>query len=348
MLQSMRHLAQSWLFKGLMLILVISFGIWGIGDIFHGNTLQRTVAKTGGVTISIQQLNHEFEDTLVRARQMFGPDLTAQQARQIGLLDTALNTLIQRAEIDQQIKHLGIVPDDRAVLDELLQQPQMRNKDGSLNRALFQQALTQSHVSEQDFFASERQSLARRQLLDALMMTVPVPQTLIDTVAKARGQKRIFDLVILKNNSIKDLPQPDDAMLQDFYKQNAKDFTAPEYRAVTIAKLSTEDVAKEITIGDDQLHKEYDAKGDQLAHPELRNLLQVVLQDEDKARKLAATAKASGNLAATAKVEGVEAVPLDGTDAHSLMPELAKPAFALRPIRYPSRSRPISAGMSCR
>src|SRR5579862_4328521 len=127
MLQSMRHLAQSWVFKGLMLILIISFGIWGIGDIFRGNPLSRSVAKAGKIAITVQDLNREFEQTLVRARQMFGPDLTAQQAKQIGLLDSSLNALIERAQVDQDIKRLGINVSDKTVIERLSALPQLRN-----------------------------------------------------------------------------------------------------------------------------------------------------------------------------------------------------------------------------
>src|ERR1700761_4116273 len=133
MLQTMRHLAQSWVFKGLMLFLIISFSIWGIGDIFRGNPLQRTVAKTGKLAISVETLNHAFEQSLVRARQMMGPDFTAAQAKQMGLYDTSLTDLIQRAKMEQEIKKLGIDVSKHKFLDQLAALPQFRNKDGSFN-----------------------------------------------------------------------------------------------------------------------------------------------------------------------------------------------------------------------
>ena len=101
----------------------------------------------------------------------------------------------------------------------------------------------------------------------------------------------MFDVVTLRNDSIKDIPAPDDKALHEYYDQHPQPFTTPEFRAITIARLSTDDLAKDITISDDQLHKEYDAKGDQLIHPERRDLAQVVVQNEDDAKKLAAAAK---------------------------------------------------------
>ncbi len=290
MLQSMRHLAQSWLFKGLMLILIVSFGIWGIGDIFRGNPLHNTAAKAGSVTITVQDLNREFEQSLIRARQMFGPDLTAQQAKQIGLLDTALNALIERAQVDQDIKRLGIAVNDKTVLEELAQMPQFRNKDGSLNKDMLRQALERAHVGEGEFLKQERQDMARHQLIDIFSNERPMPQNIVDLVYRARGQKRIFDVLTLKNDSVGDVAAPDDKALHDFYDANSKLFTAPEHRAITIARLTTDDMAKDISINDDDIAKEYAAKKDELAVPERRDIVQVVLQSEDKAKAFAAAA----------------------------------------------------------
>ena len=146
--------------------------------------------------------------------------------------------------------------------------------------------------------------MAQQQLIDALQSGGKVPQMVIDDVYRARGQKRILDVVTVKNTAFTDIPAPDDKTLNDFYQKNAAQFTAPEYRTLTIASLSTDDVAKDIQVSDDDLKKAYDAKATELTHPERRDLLQVVVQDENKAKQLAAAAKASGNLAAAAKKHG--------------------------------------------
>jgi peptidyl-prolyl cis-trans isomerase D len=79
------------------------------------------------------------------------------------------------------------------------------------------------------------------------------------------------------------------------------------------------------------VQKEYDDKAEQLAHPEQRDILQVVLPDEEKAKQLVKQARASGDLAAAATAEKENAIPLNQLDDKSLMPELAKTVFALHP-----------------
>ena len=340
MMQTMRNLAHSWVFKGLMLLLVVSFGIWGIGDMFRGNALKRGVAKTGDVTITVSQLDHEFQQTLARARQSFGPDLNAKQAEALGLMDAALNGLVERAQVDQLIDKLGITVSDRAVLDEMARQPQFLGKNGKLDKDLINRLLGQAHMSETEFLNQQKENIARHVLIDAFAVQMPVPQIVSDTIYKTRGQRMTFDIVTLRNDSVTDIPPATDEKLRDYYDEHPKDFTAPEYRTITMATLSSAEIAKDITISDEDLQKEYDAKSEEFARPERRDVQQVLLQNEDKAKALAESAKTSGNLVGAAKAMGYEAIMLKQSDEASMLPELAKPVFALgdRQISEPIKS----------
>lgn len=189
MLQTMRHLAQSWVFKALMLFLVVSFCLWGIGDIFRGNPLQRTVAKAGKLSISVETLDHSFQGDLARARQMLGPELTAQQARQMGIYDQTLNGLIEHAEVEQEVSKLGLEVSDKEFLDQVAALPQFRNPDGSFNRDLFRRAVMQSDLSERSFIDRARKEMAQQQLLTALHNQPKVPNAITDSLYRARGRK---------------------------------------------------------------------------------------------------------------------------------------------------------------
>lgn len=329
MMQSMRNLAHTPVVKGLMILLVVSFALWGIGDMFRGNPLERSVAKVGGVSITVKALSQQFDQDLTRARQMFGPELSAQQAKQMGVLDKTLQTMIQRSSVDQAIKKLGIEVSQKTVLDEVASQPQFRDKDGKFNAPLFRQLLQQAHLDEHNFLAEGQKDMERQQLINAFSTDAKPPQTVIDDIYKARGQKRFVDIITLKNSSMTNIPSPDDKALQDYYQEHIKAFTAPEYRAITIARLSTDDITKDMHVSDEDVKKQYDKEHDQLMQPERRDIVQVVMQDEAKAKQLATAAK-NGNLTKAAKTMGYDAVPINDVDAKSLPPELEKPVFSLQ------------------
>ncbi len=330
MLQSMRQIAHSWVVKGLMLFLIVSFSIWGIGDVFRGNALRQTVAKVGNSDISVQQLNRLFEETLAQARQRIAPNLTAQQARQMGLLDKSLEGEIKRQLVDMDIRRQGIDVSPESVLKLLSDDPRFRTKDGQFNKPLFRQLLEQQRLNEKTFIAQGQQDLSRQILVGGLGGTHSAPQTVVDAVYKARAQKRVLDVVTVDADKIGGIPSPDDKALHEFYDHNPSLFTAPEYRAITVASLVTETLAKDIAISDEQLKQDYDTKRGEMAQPERRDVVQIVLPDEDKAAKLAKLAHASADLTSAAAVEKGTAIPLDKLEEKNLMPELSKVVFALR------------------
>ncbi len=330
MLQTMRHLAHAWLFKALMAILVVSFGIWGIGDIFRGNPLQRVVAKAGNRSITVQELSHEFDSRLTQVRRTMNPEMTAQQAKDFGLVDMTLNGLIERVELDQAANKLGIDVSQRAIMNLLASTPEFRDKDGKFNKDLVRNMLDRANTNERDFLNQERSESTRHLLVDAFSNKNPLPKVIVNYLTQARGEKRILDVITIKNETIKNVSTPTDKDLTSYYEKNPKAFTAPEYRGITVAILSTDAVAKQINLSDDDLHSEYEARSASLDRPERRTITQVVTQDESKARQLISEARQSGNLVSAAQKMNLDAIPIDETDKKSLMAELAEPVFGLK------------------
>ena len=82
----MRKASSNWLGKTIMAVvmgvLIISFGVWGIADIFKGFG-QSTVAKVGSTEISLNEFRQIYTDRLQQISRQFGRPLTPDQARGI-------------------------------------------------------------------------------------------------------------------------------------------------------------------------------------------------------------------------------------------------------------------------
>src|SRR5947209_6338024 len=88
MLRGMRKASSNWLGKIIMAtvmgVLIISFGVWGIADIFRGFG-QSTLAKIGKTEISAEQFRQIYTDKLQQLGRQFGRPLNMDQARAFGL-----------------------------------------------------------------------------------------------------------------------------------------------------------------------------------------------------------------------------------------------------------------------
>src|SRR5260370_16689528 len=84
MLRGMRKASSNWLGKTIMAVvmgvLIVSFGVWGIADIFKGFG-QSTLATIGHTEISINEFRQLYTDKLQQIGRQFGRPLTSDHAR---------------------------------------------------------------------------------------------------------------------------------------------------------------------------------------------------------------------------------------------------------------------------
>src|SRR6202140_511444 len=111
MLRGMRKASSNWLGKTIMAVgmggFIVSFGIWGIADIFKGFG-QSTVATIGHTEISINEFRQLYTDKLQQIGRQFGRPLTGAQARAFGLDRQVLQQTLAEAALDEQARRLGL------------------------------------------------------------------------------------------------------------------------------------------------------------------------------------------------------------------------------------------------
>src|SRR2546430_10014794 len=111
MLRGMRKASSNWLGKIVMAVvmgvLIISFGVWGIADIFKGFG-QSTLARVGRTEISAEQFRQLYTEKLQQIGRQFGRPLTMDQARAFGLDRQLLQQTIAEAALDEEARRLGV------------------------------------------------------------------------------------------------------------------------------------------------------------------------------------------------------------------------------------------------
>src|ERR1700744_164714 len=109
MLRGMRKASSNWLGKTIMAAVmggfIISFGIWGIADIFRGFGQSR-LAKVGHIEISTEQFRQLYTDKLQQIGRQFGRRLTMNQARACGVDREVLPQTIAEAALDDKARRM--------------------------------------------------------------------------------------------------------------------------------------------------------------------------------------------------------------------------------------------------
>ena len=333
MLQAIRSKATSFLVKILFGLLIVTFGLWGIGDIFRSGSSDTTVAKVGGRSISADQLNQQVQTQLDRLRGLFGGSIDADQAKQLGVVDQALQGLIQTKLVELEINRLGLAIGDQAVRDAIVANPAFHNQAGAFDRTIYNQVLSTNHLTDPQFEAMQRGDLLKTQLSSALADGMTPPKALVDTLYRARAERRVADILTLPPSAAGTVAKPTEAQIDEFYHAHQDRFQAPERRSFEVAMLRLDDLAAGIEVSDDELKQAYAQRRDEFNTPEQRQIQQMLLPDEATAKAAEAQLAAGKDFAAVAKdVAGMNdpsALDLGWVKPADLPPELADPAFAL-------------------
>lgn len=327
MLQFIRHFTGSWVSKILFVLLIVSFGIWGTGKV--GTGVDQHAATVGKVTITPQELDQAFRAQVARMRKTFGPQFDAQQARQLGLVQVALNDLVQQAVLKQSIADFGLRVPDAAAAAEIAKMPAFIGRAGTFDADTMRQVLAQNNLTEDKLLSEVRSDMGRRELLTAVGNGASAPLTLIQAMIRQRGEQRAVETLLVKNEAMPDPGQPSADALAKFQQEHAERYTAPEYRDLTVALLTADTLAPTIEIGEDEVKKAYEKRSADFIKPERRDLDQVLVDDQAKAEKIAELVGTGKSLADAAKAVQADVFPMAGVTKSDLPTELQDVAFQM-------------------
>ncbi len=329
MLKFMRMAAQGKVAKGLFVILIGGFAVWGIGPVFSNIGKVSHAAKAGDVTISIQDADRAYQMQLRALQQQYGFAIPEALQQQLGLKRTTLQSMAMQALYDQESRKLGLRMSHELVRQTLSAQPAFRNEKGQFDPARFNQVLRSAGYSEADYVRTMTGDIIRTLASGGVGASAGVPTSIASRVYAYEHEQRVVESLLVKNADITNVPTPTEAELTKFHQDNSQRFMAPEYRAITYLNIELAKIAEGITISEEDARAEYDKAPADYADPEKRDLLQITTQDEALAKKIADEVASGKSLEEAAKANNQIVHPAPGLTRGNIPPQLADQIFSL-------------------
>ena len=281
MLASIRKRTGGLLVKSLLGLLVISFALWGIGDIFQGPQ-DASVAEVAGAGIHATELQAEYARTVENMRRTLGLD--AEQARSFGALDSSLQRLIDRELVRREAADAGFGAPDSEVLRMIDDNPAFHDVAGRFDRALYGAVLANNRLSPQAYEESVRDDLLRALSIDSLAVGAHPPEAAVRHLQRHEQQRRVAEALTFSLDA-EAPPAPDDAGLRGFFDERRQDYMAPEYRRVSTVAIVPAAFLDEVDVSDEALREEYEYRIDEFVTPARRTVDQMVFPDRESAEE---------------------------------------------------------------
>lgn len=301
MLNQMRRLAGSYVAKLLLLLLILSFGVWGIGDMVRGNGANEAVATVGSEKITVMEYRRSLQREMDNIRRSLGDQYSPELLKNINVPQVVLRRLVNHQLLALASSDEGIVPPDSAIARRIRANPSFADASGNFSKERFQNTLRAMGYNEKSYIDEMRGELAGNLLMDSVASAAYVPETAARTIYAAIEEQRSATLYTISEAALGPIALPGDEALETFYREHADAYSMPEYRSFSYIRFSPDAIRNRISLTDEELQAAYSERQGEFRRDEQRMVEQMLFADEDKASAAMAQLKAGKDFAAVAK-----------------------------------------------
>lgn len=274
MMEQIRNATKSWLAMVVVGILVVSFAIWGVQDVFSPDP-NAPIAVVGDIDIDQGTFAQQYNLAYRQAQAQRGGNYTQAQALEDGLARDTLDILVRRNVVNHMAAELGLTTSDQMLVQEIRRNPAFAGPTGQFEQSSYAEALRGAGYTVNLYESELRADITRSQLISSLISGYFMPRGLVLSHYAYAFETREVDYFLLPTAAAGDIADPGDETLQDYFDRHNSSYRAPEYRAVTLLRLNIQDLAAQIDVAEEDIRQLYDIRHDSLQVPERRHIEQL-------------------------------------------------------------------------
>ncbi len=330
MMAAFRAFAKSPYAAVLMGLLIVSFGIWGVRDVFHVR-ISDAVIKAGSREVSSADFKLKFQQQLKSFQQQTGQAVNVQDAVQQGVVQQFLQDMAGEEAVQEAIRRTGVKPSDQLVVDQLRKIPAFFNPvTGTFEEQTYETLLAQNNLTPVQFQDQLQDQLAIQHFVSGMTSGLRVPATYAVLFGALDQQSRSADYFLLDPRTQPAPAKPTDAQLNQFIKGHIDQLRQPESRQITLVRISAQQIGATLKPNEADVLKMFNVEKARLSVPERRSFVQVLVKDPAQAAAVTARLNKGEDATQVAKAYGTKPIsyadiPQDKVDD----PAVGKAVFAL-------------------
>ena len=292
MLDIIRNLVSSIFGKVLLALMVLSFALWGVGDILtSGNS--RLAAKVGDEKISLEDFYINFQQTLRDISNSSGMNISIQQAKDQQLDKIMLNEMIYQKMISDFAKKQGVIINDEVLKDYVMTMDEFKNNAGQFNDLLYQNYIQNNFISESAFLDEMESILLRNLLFENFSISNSINEKLITLLYNHEGKKIDIEYFTIDDSKI--TVSINKGELREYYENNKEKYRVPKKEYVNYLNVGFEKFRELVEISNNELENFYNSNIQNYTTNESRNVEFVRLPTEEKAFEISQKWKSNDN-----------------------------------------------------
>ncbi|WP_322407255.1 SurA N-terminal domain-containing protein [Idiomarina sp. PL1-037] len=289
MLERIREGSQSYTAKAILVLIILTFALAGVGGYITGDT-EDAVAKVNGEEIPRSDYDRAYENERSRLQEQFGDmfsAITSDPDYMRNLRSGVLEQLIEQELLVQYAEDNGMRVSPEQVKSAIRDIPQFRTA-GQFDNDVYLMALRNAGYSPEAFANVMQQDMTRNQLLRGLSATAFVLEPEAIALMRLQSQSRSGGFLVANNENFEEQVEISEQDIENFYQQNQDMFRTQEKLSVAYVELSLAAVESEVEISDEEVLQYYDERQQQYSTEEERRMSHILVEfDTDNAKEKA-------------------------------------------------------------
>ncbi len=333
MIAQIREGFKGFVLKLMLIVLALSFVLWGVGDIFR---------KSNAPLMSVGNTHYSAAEIVPLVRQQIAlierqlnykvreDDIKNPQFQQI-VLNQVINDLVIRKYADEN----NILISDDTLKYQIASIP-MFVQDGKFNKEIFDDFLKNNNMTEVQFLDNLRQETRVSTVMTMFASWSLVPSKIKNAILDAFKQERTISLYQITEKDVNLTAKPTEEDLNKLYNERKEMFMLPERRKVEYAYITLENIKNSPVITDDMLRAEYESRKKLLTTPQKRDVLQMVFQDKIKADAARVMLDTGADFNTVADKFGIDkkSMFMGEVTQHGFSPEIGNAIFGIEEGKY--------------
>ena len=279
MLRALRSKSQSFLFKIFLVLIVIGFAAWGVGDL-TGNKIE-PIFKANNYETSYEEIINDFN----RSRTTNTGIIDAKVAVQNGLLNNVLIQNKVKLIVNQEAHDLGLVI-PRNFLKKHISENKVfhdKNNDTSVfSEKKFNTLLRNNNITENDYIEDLKLQLLNNKIFNHINDIYFYNKSFSKKFYEWQNQKLDLNYKLTPYVSTKDI-NIDESLKNSYFIENKDSFLLPKLRNISYISFKPELFYDQIIITKKEINDLYKERLDTFTRPETRDYFQVIFKTYDKA-----------------------------------------------------------------
>ena len=266
MLRILREHASSWMLKGILILVAVTFISWGGYSLIREKKVNY-VAKVNGVTIEWKEYNDAFQNAVKQYREALGSSFSEKMIEELHLKDKILDDLIAKILILQEVKRLGLsIPDEE--LREAIESVPAFQVNGQFDKRNYERFLRLSRMTPEEFEQSQRESLLISKAVSLIKMNAgKVSEEEVLETYLFENERINLTFLKVAPDSFQGQVNANEVEIKDTYQKHQEEFRIPTFVQIQYLLFRPSDFESKVQVSSDEIKRYYDSRKDTFKIP---------------------------------------------------------------------------------